>query len=156
MKEILFKLGLFDRPDRRASSERILRKALDLLLTADIEYLREHPEAPRIYQSGVVYQREPLPPEIAAMYPQCYSPCKAPVHPEEWKLIPFCIADGQADCEDLASWCAAERIVRDGLEGTNTEFSFRQVGSLSIYHIYVRLPDGTIEDPSIKLGMTRI
>ena len=154
MKEILFKLGLFSTPTSRPASERILRKALDLLLVADIEYLRAHPQTPRIYQAGVRYQREPLPDEIQKMYPQCTSPCIAPVHPEEWKTIPFCMEDGQADCEDLASWACAERIVFDNIAAV-TEFSFRQVGQLSIYHIYVRLPDGSIEDPSARLGMVR-
>jgi len=152
VKEILFKLGLFASHDQRAASERILRAALDLLLVADIEFLRAHPNTPRIYNANVVYQREPLPDEIKAMYPQCTSPCIAPVHPEEWKTIPFCMEDGQADCEDLASWCCAERIVFDGI-AAKTEFSWRQVGNMFIYHIYVRLPDGSIEDPSKRLGM---
>lgn len=154
MQEVLFKLGLFSDETDRLSSERILRALLDALLVADIEYLRHHPTTPRIYQSGVRYEREPLPKEIERLYPQCVSPCKAPVHPEEWKSIPFCIEDGFADCEDLASWCCAERIVFDGI-AAKTQFSFRTMGNLLIYHIFVVLPDGTIEDPSVRLGMRK-
>lgn len=153
MQEILFKLGLFSRDMPQASSERILRALLDALLVADVEYLRLHRDTPRIYQSGVVYEREPLPKEIEQMYPQCVTPCKAPVHPEEWKSIPFCIKDGYADCEDLASWACAERIVFDGMTGVNTDFSWRKIGSMIVYHIFVRHADGSIEDPSARLGM---
>ena len=155
MQEVLFKLGLFGEgtPDRQAS-ERVLRALLDALLIADIEYLRANPNTPRIYQAGVVYRREPLLDELAKMYPECMTSCRPPVHPEEWKSIPYCIKDGHGDCEDLASWCCAERIVYDGLDA-KTEFSFRELGKMLIYHIYVRLPDGQIEDPSLKLGMRR-
>jgi hypothetical protein len=153
MKEILFKVGLFSDYDQRAS-ECIMRALLNVLVTADVEYLRAHPNTPRIYQSGVVYQREPLPKELAKMFPQCVSPCLPPIHPEEWKTIPECIKDRQADCEDLASWATAERIVRDGI-AANIDFSFRTIGSFRIYHIFVRLPDGSIEDPSARLGMVK-
>lgn len=158
MNEILFQLGIFTPMLDRAASERILRAALDLLLVADVEYLRAHPETPRIYKSGVRYQREPLVTEIKQMYPQCISPCQAPIHPETWQAIPYCLKSREADCEDLASWAAAERIVRDGI-AANTAFSWREVqgplGPMSVYHIFVRLPNGTVEDPSLKLGMSR-
>jgi hypothetical protein len=157
MREVLFKLGMFNNEATRASSERILRALLDVLLLADIEYLRANPNTPRIYNSGVWYEREPLPEELAARFPQCHSPCRPEIHPEEWKAIPFCIDDIArgigSDCEDLASWCAAERIVYDHLDA-KTDFSFRRVApNLLVYHIFVRLPDGSIEDPSVRLGM---
>lgn len=158
MNEILFQLGIFTPLLGREASERILRAALDLLLVADVEFLRAHPEAPRIYNSGVRYEREPLVSEIKQMYPQCISPCAAPIHPETWKTIPYCLRDHVADCEDLASWAAAERIVRDGVR-CNTDFSWREVngpaGPMAVYHIFVRHPDGSVEDPSVRLGMTR-
>ncbi len=153
MKEILFKLGLFQYLDQ-AASERVMHALLDSLLLADIEYLRAHPDTPRIYQAGVHYEREPLPSELAQRFPQCKSPCAPEIHPEEWKIIPECIRDRQADCEDLATWVCAERIVKDNIPA-RVDFSFRRIGDFSIYHIFCRLPDGSIEDPSARLGMVK-
>lgn len=157
MKEIVFKLGLFGNEAERAASERVLTKALELLLTANVEYLRLHPETPGIYQAGVRYKREPLRNqewlrirvplpgggERIAIFPR---------PPEEWKTAPYCIDDRFADCEDLACWLAAQRIVRNGINARPT-FTFRNYGNVSVYHIIVQYPDGTTEDPSRKLGM---
>lgn len=134
MKEILFKLGLFGSAEARPSSERVLAKSLDLLYTADVEYLRRYPQTPSIYTPGVVrYVREPIPAEV-------------------WKTIPYIIEDGFADCEDSACARSSELLVHDGIDAKPV-FSFRKIGNLSIYHIVVRHPDGTIEDPSKRLGM---
>jgi hypothetical protein len=155
VNEILFKLGLFRTPDdprERAASERVLVALLNALLVADVEYLRLHPDAPSIYSGVVRYERELLPNEIAVKWPQCASPCKAPVHPETWQGIAECIRTGEADCEDLACWRCAERIVREHV-AARPDFSFRKVSGLWVYHIFVRNPDGSIEDPSRKLGM---
>jgi len=133
MKRIVFQLGLFQTAADRKPSERVLTKALELLYTADVEYLRQHPETPGIYEAGVRYQREPIPAEV-------------------WKTPPYCIADGYADCEDLACWLAAQRFVREGIDA-RPAYTFKKIGNLSLYHIVVKLPDGTIEDPSKKLGM---
>lgn len=155
MREILFELGLFtsDDPLVRQSSERVLAALLNALLVADVEYLRLHPNTPRIYTPGLMtYEQELLPNEIAAKFPQCRTPCKAPVHPEHWKGIEACLRDRVADCEDLACWKSSELIVRDGVRA-RPDFSFRKIGPLNVYHIFVRLPDGRVEDPSRRLGM---
>lgn len=133
MKQILFKLGLFSNEASRVPSERVLQAALELLYVADIEWLKMHPETPGIYQAGVRYQREIVPAEI-------------------WKTPPYCIEDGVLDCEDAACWRSAELYVRHGIDA-RPAFTFKKIGNLSLYHIVVKLPDGTIEDPSKKLGM---
>lgn len=155
MREILFELGLFQSSSaaERAASERVLAALLAALLVADVEYLRLNPRTPRIYTPGLMrYERELLPNEIAAKFPQCATPCKAPVHPEHWKGIAACLRDREGDCEDLACWRASELIVRDRI-AARPDFSFKKVGTLMVYHIFVRLPDGTIDDPSRRLGM---
>lgn len=157
MKEILFKLGLFHSEASRPASERVLAKALDLLFTADVEFLRANPNTPDIYTPGLMrYEREPLEGEqwdmIVVNTPTGPRSAVCPRNPEEWKAIPYCIEDGFADCEDLACWLAAQRLVRQGIE-CRPAFSFRNVGRMSIYHIVCRHPDGTIEDPSRVLGM---
>lgn len=63
--------------------------------------------------------------------------------PEEWQSIPYILASGQGDCEDLASARAAE------LPGARAVV----VRSGSGYHVVVRHADGTYEDPSRRLGM---
>ena len=157
MKEILFKLGLFGSEAERAASERVLAKALDLLFTADVEYLRAHPNTPSIYTPGLVrYQREPLPGQEwvrqEVMTPTGPRIAVYPRAPEEWKAIPYILKDGYADCEDLACGRSAELVVHHHIEARPT-FSFRNVGNLSVYHIVTLLPDGSIEDPSKRLGM---
>lgn len=137
MKRIVFELNLFASEGQRVPSERVLTKALELLYTADVEWLRANPTAPGIYESGVWYEREPIPREI-------------------WKTVPYCIRDARngkgSDCEDLACWLAAQKLVREGIDA-RPAFTYRKIGNLSIYHIVTKLPDGTILDPSKRLGM---
>ena len=134
MKRIVFEVGLFADEASRPGSERTLQAFLHALYVSDVEFIKAHPSTPDIYTPGLVrYQREPIPAEI-------------------WKTIPYCIEDGHGDCEDLACWLAAQRNVREGLDARPV-FRWRKVGRLSIYHIFVRYPDGRIEDPSKRLGM---
>lgn len=159
MKQILFELGMFATDETRPASEAVLRKCLELLHTADLEWLKAHPETPKIYQARVRYVREPLgreldkllPPEVHAMLARfpMFKPWM--MQTEIWKAIRYVMRDGFGDCEDLACWKAAEL----NMEGVPAfpDFSYRKVGRLSIYHIFVRLPGGRIEDPSKRLGM---
>lgn len=114
--------------------ETTLRVLLDALTVRDIAYLRRHPDAPMLYESGVVYQEEPP-------------------GAEDWQDIPTSLKLGWADCEDLAAWRAAELVVRHGVDA-RPDFTcdVRSDGS-RLYHIFVRLPDGRTEDPSRELGM---
>lgn len=82
---------------------------------------------PRLYASGVRYQREP---------------------DERWLLVPQIIERGWDDCEGLASWRAAEYRLA-GIPAV-----VRLVpGRAARWHAVVGLPDGRIEDPSRRLGM---
>lgn len=85
---------------------------------------------PPLYQSGVRYQRE------------------APGR-EQWQTALQCFKRRTADCEDLAAYLAASyRLV-----GVNARPVVRQVRP-GLKHVVVELPDGTIEDPSKRLGMS--
>lgn len=136
MPDLRFKLDLFGQrsPATRERSEHVLVAMLTALTCADQLWLRSHPDTPRLYAAGVRYVREPRGIEI-------------------WKDIPNTLRDRQGDCEDLACWLAAERREYDGinawpyLEGVYVRGKFT-------YHVMVELADGTIEDPSRKLGMT--
>jgi len=85
---------------------------------------------PRLYASGVRYQREPL-------------------GVEEWRSPREVLAHGNGDCEDLAAYRAAEIQVYDRVPARAVCYSPRPL----LIHCVVRWPDGRIEDPSRKLGM---
>lgn len=98
--------------------------------------LAGNPLAP-LYESGVRYQMEP-PGE------------------EEWLDIPSLYKQGWGDCEDLA--CARVAELRyQGIAAVPCIKS-RQVAkssgdALTLVHVMVLWPDGTVEDPSKILGM---
>ena len=141
MREVIFRVELFADPERRKASEVVLRLFLEALTAANVAYLQAHPDAPKLYASGVRYRTEK--PKL-----------KGTPIPEEWLSIPYVIRQGWGDCEDLACWRTAE-LLQQGVKAQPV-FTFRRVGRFSIYHIMVRLPDGTIDDPSRRLGMGSI
>ncbi len=91
---------------------------------------------PKLYESGVYYQEEP-PGE------------------EEWLDIPSLYKQGWGDCEDVACARAAE-LRYDGIAAVPC-IKHRQMikngRQITMVHVMVLLPDGTIEDPSKILGM---
>jgi hypothetical protein len=109
---------------------------LDALTAWNIEALQEKP-LPPIYQAGVRYQREPM----------CRSDGRERLC-EEWLTAHESHARGWGDCDDLGPWLAADlRIAGD----KQAQAIARP--SPAGWHIVVRRGDGSIEDPSAKLGM---
>lgn len=91
---------------------------------------------PPLYQSGVFYQAEPL-------------------GEEEWLDIPTLYKQGFGDCEDLAAArCAELRCM-----GIPAVCAIRHKtikhpsGPITMVHVLVLHPNGSIEDPSKALGM---
>jgi hypothetical protein len=118
---------------------RALRILLWALIHLDQLYLRRFPATPRLYDAGVRYMREPW-------------------RYEQWITVPRVLAQGGADCEDLAAWRIAE--LRN--QGFNARPSWRPrqlVGPdgepFTLYHIRVFIPGWGFEDPSKRLGMRR-
>lgn len=110
--------------------EDTLALALSSLQGIDEVWLHRHPETPLLYHSGVVYA-----PELAT---------------EEWLPIPYLLARGIGDCEDLAAWRAAElRVTGEDPDARAMAYRSRP----NLWHTIVRRGDGTIEDPSLALGM---
>lgn len=132
MKTIDFAAPLFTSPAAKIASEGVLRLLLEALTQANQIWLSEHPDTPSLYGSGVRYAREPIGREV-------------------WQGIAAASRAGLADCEDLACWLAAEYRAR-GVAARPVFYS-RLRGGLLVYHIVTMLPDGTIEDPSRRLGM---
>lgn len=103
--------------------------ALEGLVCTNVALLDASP-LPPLYRSGVRYQRERQRREV-------------------WQTCAQAFAAGVADCEDLAAWRAAE--LRRAGESEACAFATK-VGSHT-WHVRTRRADGTIEDPSIMLGM---
>lgn len=134
MYAITFVLEGFGKDVGREHSNRVLAIYLNALYETDISYLKAFPNTKRLYESGVRYRREP-------------------VGVERWQDIPAVLRSGYGDCEDLATFRAAELTV----SGTLAVPSFRwrtvpERGTM-LYHIVVEKADGSIEDPSAQLGM---
>jgi len=139
---VTFVLGAFD-GDRRSEARKILRhqslyECLHALTRIDLRIiLAAHGKIPLLYESGVRYEAEPE-------------------GQEDWLDVLSCLSERDAgrgsDCEDLASWRAAE-LQAQGI-AAHPVFVWRKMNNGShLYHIVVRWPDGRIEDPSRKLGM---
>lgn len=79
---------------------------------------------PALYASGMLYRPEPI-------------------GSENWLNIAEALKAGQADCEDLSAWRAAE--LRHAGEPATVVIRPTRRGS---YHAVVRRSDGTFEDPS--------
>lgn len=105
----------------------ILVRALTAL---NMLYLRKHPNAPLLSESGVKYRSQP-------------AGC------ERFKTIPMILAAGSGDCDQLAPYRAAELRVRYGIKAMPEVKRM----SANLWHVYVRYPDGRVEDVSAALGM---
>src|SRR5262249_46365453 len=87
-----------------------------------------HGRIPPLYHAGVHYEREPQ-------------------GEENWQTAWGVIKSGSGDCEDLAAWRIAE--LREQGEMARPALKHSYVG----WHVLVRRGNGTIEDPSRRLGM---
>jgi hypothetical protein len=102
------------------------------------------PKIPPLYKAGVRYHDD--------SHLDCWKgTCR--IQEDDWQDIKVCLAKKYADCEDLACWRCAELWI----QGVNAlPFPVLQNGGkdeAQLWHIQVLLPDGTIEDPSVHLGM---
>lgn len=130
-------------PKELEFSEKALQAGVEGLMLQDMAWLDVHPETPDLYQSGVIYKPE-LHREING---------RTTEYGEDWQTIPYVLYYGYGDCEDLGAWRAAE---------LNQKYHIRALPDVKVRqldngrwraHVRVRWPDGTIEDPSAKLGM---
>lgn len=106
---------------------------LEYLTEVNREWVRKHPATPRLYQSGVTYQREDD-------------------GQNDYLCWPAMLAARRADCEDLASKRMQE--LRDG-EDPGATFDVYWTGERLI-HIRIRRAAPTAdrrEDPSRLVGM---
>lgn len=112
--------------------------SLAALVAWDTMWLRLQRELgqqiPPLYASGVRYARDGI-------------------GYERWKSIPVAMRDGTGDCKVLAAWRVAELRVSEVDRGA-TPLVVEAGGPYSRqWHVVVRRSDGSIEDPSLVLGM---
>lgn len=117
----------------------VLQHLLDALTMANVAYLLAQPHTPLLYESGVRYASEPA-------------------DRDEWQDVPDTLARRAGDCEDLACWRVAELRVRLGEKGATHRITVDELPDdrgrmVTTYHISVFRADGSVEDPSRKLGM---
>lgn len=125
--------GLFRRESERVFSEGVMQRLLDLMTEVDEHWLRTHPGGRPLYESGVRYSQEGRGDEV-------------------WQAVP--VIRDTADCEDLACWRAAElRVSGEDPDARAVARGKPLAPGRVLYHVVVQRGDGTIEDPSRKLGM---
>lgn len=135
MSRIELLWSLFDRSENRAAHEEILQRLLDLQTDVNVLWLKSHPRAPGIYDSGIRYAAEGRFKEV-------------------WQSVGVILSGDVADCEDLACWRAAELRVTGEDSAARATFYSRQLSrSRRLYHVIVLRGDGSTEDPSRALGM---
>lgn len=144
MRPAQFRTRIFTDLYSRAASERVLDRWLESLTLQDLDYLREHPDTPRLYDSGVRYYHSGRGDSSGVV--------------DEWQDIPEAMNEGATDCKSLSAWLAAEYRFRGTDPGARCCKKFAlvddpDVGSLLLYHVQVQRSDGRIEDPSRELGM---
>lgn len=168
LRHVLFDLSLFSDENDRANSQKRVLWLLQALTNCNRLYLQQHPDTPLIYKSGIVYkapqQFEPDTKEIAelrAFLKQNGASGKTTaaldaiskmVGGEIFREIPRIIENGGGDCDNVASWRVAELCER-GIDAQPYITWRRRLDGGWTYHVIVRWPDGSSEDPSLLLGM---
>jgi hypothetical protein len=170
LRHILFDVEFFaDEADRANSQKRVLC-LLEALVWCNRLYLQQHPDTPLIYKSGIKYkvpaqfEKEKLPEidtvgkflkskgagdDVMRAFKALSDMCGGGEH---FREIPRIIENGGGDCDNVASWRAAE--LRELGIDAKPYITWRQRpdGGYT-YHVIVLWPDGSSEDPSLLLGM---
>lgn len=159
--------SLFDGTNRDESEKTILW-LLEVLTIRNCDYIQAHPEAPKLYDSGVVYEvpaqmlnrpSESAIRKLARFLKDNFDSDEETIDMvssilrgiEIFRDIPAIIAKKRIDCDNLACWRSAELRIA-GIKATPM-ITWRETPGGTTYHALVRWPDGTSEDPSILLGM---
>jgi hypothetical protein len=117
-------------------SRALMVPALEALTSINEELLSSG-RFPLLYQAGVRYQNEPP-------------------GQEDWDPADRVIMRGWGDCEDLAAWRAAElRLAGEDDARADTYVSRVRPDGSRVWHAITVRGDGTVEDPSVILGMRR-
>jgi hypothetical protein len=112
----------------------VLQPLLDALVAINVEARRHGYRIPLLYQSGTVYDAEPI-------------------ESEEWLCSYWSHKRRKGDCEDLSCWLASD-YQSQGLPARAVPVEQPRSGTGGkLYHVVVSRPGGVTEDPSRLLGM---
>lgn len=134
----------------KAIRKKVLETHFEALTLSNCAYLASNPDAPLIYESGVVYRRDPI---------NGMKSCR--IVSELWSDIPAILAAGWQDCESLSAWLAAELRVRaPNSVGTERRpqagVMLKATRYKNLWHaIVIDRATGERFDPSRRLGMGR-
>lgn len=121
------------------SNKRDLDAALEGLVRINVALLQQYAQAgrpvPPLLRAGVHWQPDELRGKPA----------------ETWDNLDVVRRRGYGDCEDLASWAAAELRFTKGIAARAIVRPSSTPGVA--WHCIVELPNGQTIDPSLKLGM---
>jgi hypothetical protein len=168
LRYILHELSLFEPGADQAGARTDLTWILEGLTQRDQQYLKDHPNTPLLYQSGVTYE-PPAQfngdcPEVqvlkAALGPAAneiqvravLDKVQAVLGGERFRDIGRIIENGVGDCDNIAAWRAAE-LRQHGVKASPYITWRKRFDGGYTYHVLVRWPDNTLEDPSLLLGM---
>jgi hypothetical protein len=166
---ILFELTLFDKGNDPTEDRTDLGWLLEALVQRNMAYLKANPGTPRLYESGVVYER---PAQFGGVCPEvgmiqwALDPEKAKdprvqavvglmqmvFGGERFRDIGVLYSRGKGDCDNLASARVAE-LRQAGIQAKPLLIWRRRLDGGFTYHVLVSWPDGSREDPSLLLGM---
>lgn len=141
---------------------------LEALTQRDQAYLKARPGTPLLYESGVVYERpgqfigdaDEVQTLKKALGAKAHLPKNAAalamvqqvLGGERFRDIGRILEKGRVDCDNLACWRAAELRQKGIKASPYITWRPRPDGGVT-YHVLVRWPDGSTEDPSLLLGM---
>lgn len=149
--EIVFNLPhAFETGSSKVANAYTLRALLDCMVRINVQYLREHPDTPPLYKSGVRYGRTTIWEPIPALY----LPNKQRWFGKFW--APSGISGGyqRGDCKSLAAARIAELVMSGRKARPEFRFHNRPDGSGYLdFHILLFTDNGYEEDPSRVLGM---
>ncbi len=111
--------------------------ALSLATVIALRELKANPWIPKLYKAGVRYQRD------VCRAPGVDGACERFLSPLQL------LKERVGDCDDLAPWLAAQRILEGDRKARARAVSSPGVG----YHVIVIRGSGKKEDPSRRLGM---
>ena len=161
----------FDTPEERELSERLLLKIMGLNSLLNLQHLQRYPEEKNLYESGIVYtppdQNDGRPPlkkkdvsELLALLRRMGTEPETALlvirvlkGMEIFMDLPALLKRGKGDCNELVPVRVAE-LWRTGIPSSPylVKGQENDRGGIS-YHAAVLHPDGSMEDPSLILGM---
>lgn len=176
LRYILADLTLFSPEDDVEQTRKDLCWWLEALTQRNQHYLRQRPDTPRLYKSGVVYQAPKQfdgdPEEVKIIKDALGDRVKQPqvaavlakmrevFGGEIFRDIGRIIENGGGDCDNLATWRAAE-LRQAGIPAKPYMTWRKRSDGGTTYHALVLWPPipgvdhWTSEDPSLLLGMSQ-